>query len=171
MKHNINKTYCGHRIYLVMLKYFIPSFLYCLYNNLTFVNLSSYDPTTYFLLLQFRVVITGVVFQMLFDKRLTRHQWFSLILLTFGCIIKQINYSSSSSASSSSSTDFNMSTYLNINLFLILLQVLCSCFAGVYNEYILKEKDNQVSRFLFVFFFFWFLVFVLFNMLKSSIEK
>lgn len=127
-----------------MLKYFIPSFLYCLYNNLTFVNLSSYDPTTYFLLLQFRVVITGVVFQMLFNKRLTRHQWFSLILLTFGCIIKQINYSSTSS--SASDDDFSLGTYININLFLILLQVLCSCFAGVYNEYILKEKDNQVKH-------------------------
>lgn len=123
-----------------MMKYFIPSFLYCLYNNLMFVNLSSYDPTTYFLLLQFRVVITGVIFQILFAKRLTRHQWFSLILLTIGCIIKQISHSSALSKLSS----FHLDTYLNFNLFLILLQVMCSCFAGVYNEYILKEKENQV---------------------------
>ena len=46
--------------------YFVPSFLYCLYNNLAFVNLSAYDPTTYFLLLQFRVVVTGVIFQVIF---------------------------------------------------------------------------------------------------------
>lgn len=47
----------------LLLLYFIPSFLYCIYNNLTFKNLSTFDPTTYYLLLQFRVVITGVLFQ------------------------------------------------------------------------------------------------------------
>jgi hypothetical protein len=46
-----------------MMLYFIPAFLYCLYNNLAFVSLSAFDPTTYYLLLQFRVVVTGIVFQ------------------------------------------------------------------------------------------------------------
>ena len=41
----------------------IPALLYCLYNNLAFVNLKAYGPTSYWLLLQFRVVITGVVYQ------------------------------------------------------------------------------------------------------------
>ena len=43
--------------------YAVPAFLYALVNNLAFVNLANYDPTTYFLLLQFRVVVTGVVYQ------------------------------------------------------------------------------------------------------------
>lgn len=43
--------------------YMVPSALYCVYNNLMFVNLARFDPTTYYLLLQFRVVITGVIFQ------------------------------------------------------------------------------------------------------------
>lgn len=47
----------------VLLLYLVPSALYCFYNNLAFVNLSAFDPTTYYLLLQFRVVITGVLFQ------------------------------------------------------------------------------------------------------------
>ena len=46
-----------------MMLYFVPAFLYCLYNNLAFVNLSTFDPTTYYLLLQLRVVITGILFQ------------------------------------------------------------------------------------------------------------
>lgn len=45
--------------------YFVPAAMYCLYNNLQFVNLATYDPTTYFLLLQMRVVVTGVVFQVM----------------------------------------------------------------------------------------------------------
>ena len=124
-----------------MLKYFIPSFLYCLYNNLTFVNLSSYDPTTYFLLLQFRVVVTGVVFQILFSKILSRIQWLSLLFLTLGCIIKQIGHSNFNKKTDS----FNIWTYLNTSFLLILVQVFSSCLAGVYNEYILKEKDNKVD--------------------------
>ena len=48
---------------LVLVLYIVPAFLYCLYNNLTFVNLEAYDPTSYYLLLQFRVVVTGVIFQ------------------------------------------------------------------------------------------------------------
>jgi len=124
------------------LKYFVPSFLYCLYNNLTFVNLSSYDPTTYFLLLQFRVVVTGIVFQILFAKVLSRIQWLSLLLLTLGCIIKQIGYSKFTSKSSDT---FNLWDYVNTSFLLILVQVFSSCLAGVYNEYILKEKDNKVD--------------------------
>ena len=123
------------------MKYFIPSFLYCLYNNLTFVNLSSYDPTTYFLLLQFRVVVTGIVFQILFSKILSRIQWLSLILLTFGCIIKQIGYSKNTKKSES----LDLWDYINASFLLILVQVFSSCLAGVYNEYILKEKDNKVD--------------------------
>lgn len=129
----------------IMLKYFIPSFLYCLYNNLTFINLTSYDPTTYFLLLQFRVVVTGVVFQILFKKYLSRVQWGSLFLLTFGCIIKQMGHSSKKNAETNPDEGSNISKYINTSLILILVQVFCSCFAGVYNEYILKEKNNTVD--------------------------
>jgi len=41
------------------------AFLYCLYNNLAYTNLATFDPTTYFLLLQLRVGVTGIVFQVL----------------------------------------------------------------------------------------------------------
>ncbi len=50
-------------IFLVFGFYMIPALLYCLYNNLAFVNLKAYGPTSYWLLLQFRVVTTGVVYQ------------------------------------------------------------------------------------------------------------
>lgn len=110
--------------------------------------MSSYDPTTYFLLLQFRVVVTGIIFQILFSKRLNKNQWISLLLLTVGCIIKQISYSKlskSSPKSDSSNLYSNLGDYINTSLLLILVQVFSSCFAGVYNEYILKEKDNNVD--------------------------
>ncbi|CAF3795516.1 unnamed protein product [Rotaria sordida] len=147
----------------VLILYFIPSALYCLYNNLAFINLSSYDPTTYFLLLQFRVVVTGIIFQFLFNKRLTRLQWLSLFLLASGCIIKQFEHSSLSSSSSIKISNINSTlsrlnqqiistkhhSLVNIHLIWILVQVFCSCFAGVYNEYLLKsDRTTQVDTML-----------------------
>lgn len=120
----------------VLALYLVPAFLYCLYNNLAFVNLQSYDPTSYFLLLQFRVVVTGVVFQVIFKKQLSKTQWFSLILLTFGCIIKQLN------TNKTDATSFNFT--INFNFMLILVQIFCSCFAGVYNEYLLKGNKDEI---------------------------
>lgn len=126
----------------ILLLYFVPALLYCIYNNLAFVNLSAFDPTTYYLLLQFRVVLTGLVFQLLFSQRLSRKQWFSLILLTAGCMIKQID---SADSPALSVTNFS----LNMNHMFILIQTLCSCVAGVSNERILKtEAGANVNIFV-----------------------
>lgn len=76
--------------------------------------------------------------QILFSKKLSGQQWFSLLLLTSGCIVKQIKYENLTTAGSSFSMSFD------IHLLLILVQVFCSCFAGVYNEYLLKGKSGEV---------------------------
>ncbi|KAG7203793.1 hypothetical protein KM043_013812 [Ampulex compressa] len=135
----------------VLLLYTIPSFLYCLYNNLAFVNLAAFDPTTYYVLLQFRVVITGIIFQVVFKKQLSMRQWFSLILLTMGCMMKHINM------------DFNASLFdlrakfkLNKNMYLIFVQTVCSCLAGVYNEYLLKEQGSNINIFIQNVFIYWY---------------
>ncbi|XP_067119543.1 UDP-galactose transporter senju [Centruroides vittatus] len=127
----------------VLLLYFVPAFLYCLYNNLAFINLTVFDPTTYYLLLQFRVVVTGIIFQILFKKKLSKKQWISLLLLTFGCVIKQLHILPSSSNSTSSPNTIQTS-HIGFSLFLILLQIFCSCFAGVYNEFLLKGVGAEV---------------------------
>ncbi|PNF19158.1 hypothetical protein B7P43_G09808 [Cryptotermes secundus] len=135
----------------VMMLYFIPAFLYCLYNNLAFVSLSAFDPTTYYLLLQFRVVVTGIVFQILFRKHLSSKQWLSLILLTAGCMIKQIDFTRTDAAKISATPEAQKSDngfHLSINLVFIFVQTLCSCFAGVYNEYLLKGEGAGVNIFV-----------------------
>ncbi|XP_013397462.1 UDP-galactose transporter senju [Lingula anatina] len=133
--------------YQVFLLYFVPSALYCLYNNLAFVNLATYDPTTYFLLLQFRVVVTGVVFQILFKKKLSVIQWMSMLMLTVGCVVKEVEHDVSSR---NTVQHGGQSSWLQINasIVLILLQVFCSCFAGVYNEYLLKDKGCNIHLML-----------------------
>ena len=41
-------------------------FYHIIYNNLSFANLAVFDPTTYFMLLQTRLLLTGVFYQVLF---------------------------------------------------------------------------------------------------------
>ena len=94
------------------LLYFIPAALYAMYNNLTFINLKLFDPPTYFVLLQLRIAMTGVVFQILFKQALTRTQWLSILLLMFGCIIKQANFDS-----------MNLSVTLSPAIFLVIMYV------------------------------------------------
>jgi len=109
--------------------YLIPSGLYAVYNILAFYSLERTDPTTYFIFLQLRSLVSGVVYQALFKKKLSRSQWGSMALLTIGAITKEISFEDG----------------LHINVFdalpFILIQTLCSCFASVYNEYLFKSKD------------------------------
>ncbi|KAM7351364.1 UDP-galactose transporter senju [Cochliomyia hominivorax] len=156
----------------VMMLYFVPAFLYCLYNNLAFVNLSTFDPTTYYLLLQLRVVITGILFQIIFKKYLTQRQWISLVLLTAGCMLKQLNFNGiyttdSDDLSKSTTSNLNHATPnsieqshspisgknmsgfdFSLSAVFILAQTIFSCLAGVYNEYLLKDKGSEVNIFV-----------------------
>uniref|UniRef100_A0A023F015 Putative cmp-sialic acid transporter n=1 Tax=Triatoma infestans TaxID=30076 RepID=A0A023F015_TRIIF len=135
--------------------YFVPASLYCIYNNLTYINLSTFDPTTYYMVLQLRVVATGVVFQLIFKKELSAKQWISLIMLTFGCMIKQINFgdvpvSDTQVAGVSEEPYMNKQLGVSFSLgsLLLVAQVLCSCLGGVYNEYLLKHHSSEVNLYL-----------------------
>jgi drug/metabolite transporter (DMT)-like permease len=73
--------------------------------------------------------------KIVFSKRLSRFQWLSLILLTCGCIIKQAGHANSRKKSEK---------LLDYHLILIIVQIFSAAFAGVYNEYLLKDtvKSN-----------------------------
>ena len=124
----------------LFLLYFIPSGLYCIYNNLAFVSLVNFDPTTYYILLQLRMVVTGIMYECVFNRKLTRWQWISLFLITIGCLVKN----SSGFSAQSSSTDFSIHRILNASLFWIIVQIFSSCFAGVYTEFLVKDTGAEV---------------------------
>ena len=72
---------------------------------------------------------------------MTKLQWLSLAFLTFGCILKEYGKASQKVADSKTS---DWVSYMDPHLILIMVQVFCSCFAGVYNEYLLKDKGVDV---------------------------
>ena len=65
-----------------------PAALYCVSNNLVYINLATFDPGTYNLLMQVRHVITAVLHTTLFSHRLKAVQWCSLALISVGGIFQ-----------------------------------------------------------------------------------
>lgn len=144
----------------LLVLYLIPAFLYCMYNNLTFINLNLFDLPTYYCLMQFRIVLTAIIYQILFRRDLNKTQWLSLFVLTVGCFIKELNVYEHTSPkiklirpTRSPHNNNNDQDHRELDeaysglfnqfvwpLSLLLLQMFCSCFAGVYNEYLLKDS-------------------------------
>lgn len=112
--------------------YVVPAALYALYDNLTFVNLAYFSPGVYIVMMQFRTLITAGFHQCIFKKIITAAKWEALIMMIYGCILYRLPDIAVSSKADSS---------INITMYLLLLtQMLASCFAGVYNEAMLKQK-------------------------------
>lgn len=122
----------------LLIRYLIPSGLYALYDILSYINLRAFDASTYFLLLQFRMVITGLLHQFMFQKTLNRNQWIALAVVTFGCVLKSLG------ASTSGPSNSNHSAVSVVSYGLLMVQLLSSTFAGVYNEVLLK-KQSKIS--------------------------
>eukprot|EP00090_Calanus_glacialis_P025458 TRINITY_DN39781_c0_g1_i1.p1 TRINITY_DN39781_c0_g1~~TRINITY_DN39781_c0_g1_i1.p1 ORF type:complete len:344 (+),score=58.47 TRINITY_DN39781_c0_g1_i1:248-1279(+) len=125
----------------VLLLYLVPATLYCLYNNLSFLSLAYFDPTTYFMFMQIRLLLTGLIYQILFKKTLSSKQWFSLALLTVGCMVHAGGTSSEAADGKDGTTNLMQ---LFMGCMFVLIQVLCSVFAGVYNEYLIKGEGADI---------------------------
>ena len=109
----------------VLYYYMVPAFLYCLYNNLAFTNLAIFDPTSYFMFMQTRMLLTGLIYQFLFKRKLSSKQWISLLVLTLGCMLQKVdtNYLFGDKTVSVKSTDDSSSSYVSTGVLLIAIQV------------------------------------------------
>lgn len=83
--------------------------------------------------------------QIIFSKTLSKTQWLSLVILTVGCMLKQVNFTKEDATSNLNKAT---SITLGFNAIFIFIQILCSCLAGVYNEYLLKKQGANVNIFV-----------------------
>ena len=102
--------------------------------------------------MQLRLLMTGVIYQFLFNRKLSGKQWISLLILTLGCMLQRIqNYAPNFEAFHAVSIGSGLlliglqvfqqklTIWVKIMIFFFFFQVCCSVFAGVYNEYIIKK--------------------------------
>lgn len=114
----------------------VPSIIYAIQNNLAFVALSNLDAATYQVSYQMKVITTAMFMVLMLSKSLSRVQWFAIILLFLGVAMVQVE-----SASGSQVKDhYNYP----VGLLCIVISCLCSGFAGVYFEKVLKGTNTSL---------------------------
>ena len=122
--------------WLLFVKYAVPAVLYCAVNYLSYKNLTQFDPGTYNVLMQLKIVGTGLCFQVMFNKRLHQYQWLAVLLITFGCMCKE-----GDKLTDTWDVVLKTNAWAWLQLF---CQVACSVLAGVYTEALLKNDESPM---------------------------
>ena len=104
----------------------VPAFLYMIYNWLSFVNLNLFDPASFKVLINMRILFSAVLFQLFFSRSLGWTKWVALVLLMIGCAVNQIE------------GDLNLTASI-YSIGFVALQAFTSSLAGVYSEVLLKK--------------------------------
>lgn len=119
---------------LEIAKLAVPSLIYTIQNNLLYYALSHLDAATFQVGYQLKILTTAVFSAIVLGRRLTRMQWFSLVILTIGVSLAQLSTAKNDGTKSNTTMGF----------IAVILAAAMSGFAGVYFESILKNSGTSV---------------------------
>ena len=132
-----------------LLKLGVPSALYVVQNNLLYYALSHLDTPTYMVGYQLKILTTALFATLMLGRRLSRLQWFSLVLLTVGVSMAQLHahhtVNTASNARADSISDHQEIVEKTSTLAGFAAVVMAACtsgFSGIYFEKILKEAKR-----------------------------
>ncbi|OMJ12677.1 UDP-galactose transporter [Smittium culicis] len=145
--HLINTNGIGYFFHQVFgtdsWKMVIPAFLYTLQNNLQYRAVSLLDPATFQVSYQMKILTTALFSVVLLKTILGAVKWSSLLMLTAGIALVQLDSSSASTASSTPSA--KMGTIKKFEgLVAVGIACLLSGLSGVYFELVLKTTKKSV---------------------------
>ena len=135
--HVLSQISASKKFFLL---YMIPALFYSIYNNLAFIGLREFDPTTYFVLMQFRVVIVALFSILFLKKKISAYQWLGLFAVILGALCKIFD-----------SSEFNTNSFTVlfgekfVPFLLVQVQLLLAASAGIYNEYLLKGNSTNTE--------------------------
>ncbi|CAJ1367087.1 unnamed protein product [Effrenium voratum] len=120
------------------LAFALPSVLYSLNNNLDMLNNQHMDPATEQVLVQGKILTTGLVWWWVFGHTLGPRKWCSLVLLFAGTVSAGWPRESEGKRE-----HMHIDT---VGVFLVMIYVWVSASAGVYNEWLYKGvgKDESI---------------------------
>lgn len=118
----------------------VPGLLYTVQNNLLYVALSNLDTPTFLVTSQLKILSTALFSVLIFKKSLTILQWTSLLLLTLGVSLVQLQPNLSTKSSHHDLNDGQ-------DWLKGLIAIICSCFssglAGCYFEKLVKDRETK----------------------------
>ncbi|KAJ3606859.1 hypothetical protein NHX12_026377 [Muraenolepis orangiensis] len=119
-----------------LLKLSIPSVVYAVQNNMAFLALSNLDAAVYQVTYQLKIPCTALCMVFMLNRSLSRMQWFSVFMLCGGVTLVQWK--------PAESTKVQIDQSPVVGFIAIAIAVICSGFAGVYFEKVLKSSNTSL---------------------------
>mmetsp|Transcript_21985 Transcript_21985/g.36219 ORF Transcript_21985/g.36219 Transcript_21985/m.36219 type:complete len:396 (+) Transcript_21985:92-1279(+) len=128
------------------LRILIPSLLYLVQNSLLYVAISNLTAPMFQVTYQCKLLTTAVVSVIMLQRKYSLKQWICLTALGIGVAIVVLGAQSDSKKDASDNKeggeDANVQN-LFVGLMAVTVACLCSAFAGVYFEFVLKRPTND----------------------------
>ncbi|XP_028902892.1 CMP-sialic acid transporter [Ornithorhynchus anatinus] len=119
-----------------MIKLSVPSLVYAVQNNMAFLALSNLDAAVYQVTYQLKIPCTALCTVLMLNRSLSKLQWFSVFMLCGGVTLVQWK--------PAQATKVLVEQNPLLGFGAIGIAVLCSGFAGVYFEKVLKSSDTSL---------------------------
>ncbi|XP_028460735.1 CMP-sialic acid transporter [Perca flavescens] len=119
-----------------LLKLSVPSVVYAVQNNMAFLALSNLDAAVYQVTYQLKIPCTALCTVLMLNRSLSRLQWFSVFMLCGGVTLVQWK--------PAEATNVQIEQSPFVGFVAIAIAVICSGFAGVYFEKVLKSSDTSL---------------------------
>ncbi|KAL1775591.1 CMP-sialic acid transporter [Sigmodon hispidus] len=114
----------------------VPSLVYAIQNNMAFLALSHLDAAVYQVTYQLKIPCTALCTVLMLNRKLSKLQWFSVFMLCGGVTLVQWK--------PGQATKVTVEQNPLLGFGAIAIAVLCSGFAGVYFEKVLKSSDTSL---------------------------
>ncbi|XP_029185914.2 UDP-galactose translocator-like [Acropora millepora] len=117
-------------------KMLVPACIYTVQNNLLYIAVSNLDAATYQVTYQLKILTTALFSVVMLKKSISKIQWFSLFMLFVGVSVVQLQPVTDKAQSAKSPSLHSQNPVLGLAA--VVASSLCSGFAGVYFEKIVK---------------------------------
>ncbi|GMF14652.1 unnamed protein product [Phytophthora lilii] len=126
-----------------LLRVSVPAMLYVVQNNLQYVAVSNLDAPTFQVMYQLKILTTAIFSVVMLRKTVLLTQWGAIVTLMMGVALVQLDEDASSAAATAKAGMAGQST--TKGLLAVVAACVCSGFAGVYFEKILKGTGSKTT--------------------------
>ncbi|KAJ8569116.1 hypothetical protein ON010_g6146 [Phytophthora cinnamomi] len=126
-----------------LLRVSVPAMLYVVQNNLQYVAVSNLDAPTFQVMYQLKILTTAIFSVAMLRRTVLPTQWGAIVTLMMGVALVQLDEDSSGSSAAAATAKSGQST--TKGLLAVVAACVCSGFAGVYFEKILKGSGSKAT--------------------------